>query len=99
MEQEQKIQMSMSIPFMIGGVVLILLIVAGIYFFTDMGKDPQVVREKQKASLLERITETNNPLSEQEKLNILQKYGGSNTAQYNFTAEEKNEILRALNGR
>lgn len=85
----------------IGGVVVIILaVLAWVYFFTDIGKSPQVVREEKKADLLERVNETDNlPLSEKEKLDILEKFGGGNTAQYNFTAEEKDKVLRALNGR
>ena len=86
--------------FITGIVILILLIVAGIYFFTDIGKNPQALIENKKVDLLERVSETDKtPLTNDEKMSILEKYGGAQTAKYNFTDEEKAKILKALNGR
>ena len=90
------------IPLIAGIVVLILIIATGIYFFTntDIGKDPQALLENKKVDLLERVNETDKtPLTNDEKMSILEKYGGAQTSQYNFTDEEKAKILKALNGR
>ena len=87
------------IPLIAGIVVLILLIAAGIYFFTNIGKNPQVLLENKKVDLLERVSEADKtPLTNEEKMSILEKYGGAQTSKYNFTDEEKEKILKALNG-
>ena len=84
----------------IEGVTVLLIIAAGIYFFTDIGKSAQVLRAEKKAEMLKVVNSAEAiPLSEKQKIDILNTFGGSNTAEYNFTPAEKDKILRALNAK
>ncbi|MFA6273201.1 MAG: hypothetical protein WC673_01785 [Candidatus Paceibacterota bacterium] len=97
---EQKTDKPVSL--VVGIIVLILTVAIVIYFFTstNVSKNPQVIMENNRTSLLARINTVNQaPLTREEKINILEKYGGAQTSQYNFTDEEKVKILKALNGK
>lgn len=82
------------------GLVAILIILTGLCFFIGIGKSPEVLRAEKKTELLKMVNNANvATLTEKQKIEILNAFGGSNTEKYNFTAEEREQILRALNGK
>jgi len=100
-EQMPAIHNANKSPLIIGGIVALILIVgAYLYFFTDMAKSPQVLMAERKTEMLEVVNNAGKvPLTDKQKTEILNTFGGSNTAGYDFTEAEREQILRALNGR
>ncbi len=77
--------------------LLVCAAVAGLVYGLSILSD--ISLSKKKAELLDLVakTSTSSSLTPEVKKDILQEFGGENTAKYNFTPAEKQAVLDALN--